>query len=87
MKTRRNQLQLSVLRRLEAGLPLTRWQQFRMHIQTMRRHGRTLDSRKMWYHIKGVFRIVWPPFTLFTFSRVPVQMHFTYLIYPVGLLA
>jgi Zn-dependent protease len=86
MKTRRTRLEIGILRRLEAGLPPTRWQQFRLHVQTMWRHGRALNIHKAWYHIKGVCRIVWPPFTLFHICGVPVQMHFTYLIYPVGLL-
>lgn len=86
MKRKRNRLQLNVLKRLEVGLPPTRWQQFHLHVQTAGRRRRKLNFRRTWFHLKGVLRILWKPFTLFCVSRVPVQMHVTYLIYPVGFL-
>lgn len=84
VKHKRNQLQLGVLKRLEAGLPPTRWQQLRLHLQTAWRRRYHWSIHSSWFHVKGVARVFWRPFTIFRFSRVPVQIHGTFLIYPVG---
>jgi Zn-dependent protease len=84
MKPGRNRLQLSVLKRLEAGLAPTRWQQLRLHMLAAWRRGRRLNIQRLWYHVKGVLRVLWMPWTLFRFRCVPVQIHSTFLIYPVG---
>ncbi|MSU64302.1 MAG: hypothetical protein EXS31_18255 [Pedosphaera sp.] len=72
MKPQRNRLQQKVLHRLEAGMSPTRWQQFRLHVHTALRHRRKLNVRKIWFHLKGVIRIFWKPFTLFCVGSVPV---------------
>jgi len=84
MKPGRNRLQLSVFKRLEAGLPPTRWQQLRLHMHPAWRRGRRLNVQRLWFHVKGVLRVFWMPWTLFRFRSVPVQIHSTFLIYPVG---
>ena len=86
MKPRRNHLQQRVLQRLEAGLPPTRWQQFRLHLQTMVRQLRHRRFSTIWFHGKGVARIAWQPFTVGRLFGVPVQFHVTWLVYPVGFL-
>ncbi len=86
MKPRRNHLQQHVLQRLEAGLPPTRWQQLRLHLQTMMRQLRHRRFSTIWFHGKGVARIVWQPFTVGWLSGVPVQFHITWLVYPAGFL-
>jgi hypothetical protein len=58
MKRRQNRLESSVLSRLEAGLPLTRWQQARLHVQTACRHGWRLNASKAWFHVRGVLRVL-----------------------------
>ena len=85
MKPTRNRLQLRVLRRLEAGHPPTHWQQFRLHIHTAWRRRRHWSFHRLWFHIKGVSRLFWSPWTLFRLGCVPVQVHATFLVYPTGI--
>ena len=86
MKPPRNRLQQRVRQRLEAGLPPTRWQQFRLHLQTMVRQLRHRRFSTIWFHGKGVARIAWQPFTVCRLLGVPVQFHITWFVYPAGFL-
>ena len=56
MKPRRNRLQVSVLKRLEAGLPPTRSQRFRLHIQTVWRHRRNQNPHRIGFQLRGILR-------------------------------
>lgn len=84
MRRSRNPFQVSVPERLEAGLPPSRWQQFRLPLQAAWRRRRDTSVRWARSSVKGVGRFFWKPLTLFRFSRVPVQIHSTFLVYPVG---
>ena len=86
MKPHRNKLQIRVLKRLEAGLPPTRWQQFILHLFTMIRQFRRKRFSNIWFHSQGALRAVWRPLTVFRLAGVPVQFHATWLIYPAGFL-
>ena len=86
MKPHRNKLQLRVLKRLEAGLPPTRWQQLILHLKTMVRQLRRKRFFTIWFHGKGIARLVWKPFTVCRLFGVPVQFHITWFIYPAGFL-
>ena len=86
MKPKKNRLQLRVLRRLESGQPPTRWQQFMLHLLTMARQLRRRRFSSLWFHGKGLLRIVWKPFTVCRLFGVPVQFHVTWFIYPAGFL-
>ena len=87
MKPERTPFQPSAPERLEAGLPPSRWQSFRSLRQTAGRCRRHLDVQRLWFRFEEVLGRLWRPFTLFHLSRVPVQIHATYLIYPVGFFA
>ncbi len=86
MRLGSNNLQWRVLQRLEAGLPMSRWQQFMLHLQTMARQLRRKRFSAIWFHSKGILRIVWRPFTVCQLFGVPVQIHITWFIYPAGFL-
>jgi len=86
MKYQRNKFQIRVLKRLEAGLPPTRWQQLILHLLTMVRQLRRKRFSTLWFHGKGIARLVWKPFTVCQLAGVPVQFHFTWLIFPAGFL-
>ena len=57
MKPPRNRLQARVLQRLEAGLPLTRWQQFCLHVQMAWRHRRKQNIQRIMFHLRGMVRV------------------------------
>ena len=84
MKPRRNPFQVIAPGRFETGSPPSRWQQFRSLLQTVWNWRRHRSVRWVWSCVEGVARFCWKPLTLFHFSRVPVQLHATFLIYPVG---
>jgi Zn-dependent protease len=86
MRPGHNNLQRRVLRRLEAGLPLTRWQQFMLHLQTAARQLRRRRFSTLWFHGKGILRVLWKSFTVCHLFGVPVQFHITWFIYPAGFL-
>jgi len=86
MKYQRNKFQIRVLKRLEADLPPTRWQQLILHLQTMVRQLRRKRFSTLWFHGKGIVRLVWKPFTICRLADVPVQFHVTWFIYPAGFL-
>jgi hypothetical protein len=58
MKAKRNRLQHAVLKRLEAGLPPTRWHQFRLHLQTAWRHRHKLNLQRTLYHLRGIWGLI-----------------------------
>ena len=82
MKPYRNKFQVRVLKRLEAGLPPTRWQQLILHLHTIARQIRRKKFSTIWFHGKGILRSVWTPFTVCRIAGVPVQFHVTWLVYP-----
>ena len=84
MRPGRNNLQTRVLQRLDAGLPMTRWQQFMLHLQTLARQLRQKRFGTLWFHGKGIARILWKSFTVCRLFGVPVQFHITWFIYPAG---
>jgi len=86
MRPLRNNLQWRVLQRLEAGLPPSRWQQFMLHWQTMARQLRRKRFSTLWFHGKGIARLIWKSFTVCRLFGVPVQFHITWFIYPAGFL-
>jgi len=86
MKFHQKNIQLRVLQRLEAGLHPTRWQQLILHLQTMTRQLRRKRFSTLWFHGKGIARLVWKPFTICRLAGVPVQFHITWLIFPAGFL-
>jgi Zn-dependent protease len=57
MKPKRNRLQRTVLKRLEAGLPPTCWQQVRLHLQTAWRNKRKQNARRLRFHFAGILRV------------------------------
>ena len=57
MKTRKNRLQQSVLKRLEAGLPPTRWQRFCLHFLTVWRLRGKPKLQPIMFHLRSVARV------------------------------
>jgi len=56
MKRKSNRLQERVLRRLDAGLPLTRWQRLQLHMQTFWKHRRKQNLHRLSFLAKGILR-------------------------------
>lgn len=60
MKPGRNRLQSNVLKRLEAGLPPTRWQRFCLHFLTIWRLRGKQKFQRIMFHLRGVVRVFLP---------------------------
>ena len=56
MKAAPNLLQQSVLKRLKKGLPLTRWQRFRLHLAALQRHRRQMNLHTLLFQLRGILR-------------------------------
>ena len=86
MTSLRTSLQLRVLKRLEFGLPPSRWQQFMLHLLALSLQLRRKHFHNIWFYCKGMLRVFWKPFTVIRLAGVPVQLHATWLIFPAGFL-
>ena len=80
----RHGTQRGVRERLGSGLPLVCWPRpplgsSILYIQRFRS-----SVRLVWPPIKAVLNFLWSPLTLVRLYKIPVQVHSTFLIYPVG---